>query len=692
MNPWIHVTGWTLIHFVWQGAVLAVLTAAVLRLCRYRSPETRYVIACGSLGAMLVSAGVTVATVWAPGPTFSDANAVAAALNVAATVTPFSDEASRIRPDTFDLNALLPVLVWTWLAGVAFFLVRFSAGWWRIHRLRLAAMAEAASAWQTTGERLARRLGVHAILRVVESRLVQAPTLIGWMRPMILLPAAFLANLTPGQIEALLAHEVAHIRRHDYAVNLLQTLTESLLFFHPAVWWVSSRIRQEREHSCDDVVVKLCGEPVSYAEALAELASWRTRGAALAVGAADGPLLQRIRRLLRVPAHDEPRALSGFVLSSVGMLVAGALVLLLGPSLAGSEARTSKIQSGSSDWRVRQSDHFEIHYPQELDLHAERVAQEAERGHERVSLDLRHNLAFRVPVVLYHTTSEVEQASQGRRSTPPHIGSSADPSRERILLAVDRPADQWFGILTHELTHVFVFDIIPGEGTPPWIMEGLAEYQRGAWDPDDLVALRRAVRDNALPRITSWRPEDASRSSRFVHAMGHAAFDYIESRWGKPGMRQFLLALRQAALKGDDPYQRALRITGDEFDRGLEEYLTARFAGVADRFDHGASLRVEGEITALRSPIPAGLACIELWVHGNGKSETWAVECDDTAMRGLPGALKPGDRVIVVGAPARIPGTQRLALRRLARPSDGFTWSGDSRELASTVGRGAHRQ
>jgi beta-lactamase regulating signal transducer with metallopeptidase domain len=684
MNPWIQVTGWTLIHFVWQGALLAVLTAAVLRLCERRSSETRYVVACGSLAAMLVSAGVSAAAVWAPAATFSDAHAVAPPGSVAVAVMPPTDDASRfanVRPGIFDLNASLPLLVWTWLAGVVFFLARFSAGWWRIHGLRSAAMGQAVSAWQESGERLARRLGFETMFRVVESTLVQAPTVIGWMRPIILLPAAVLANLTPGQIEALLAHELAHIRRRDYAVNVLQTLAESLLFFHPAVWWVSSRIRQEREHCCDDVVVELYGEPASYAEALAELASWRTRGAALAVGAADGPLLRRIRRLLRVP-EDEPRALSGIVVWSLGMLVAGALLVLASPSLQGSEVGAATIQFASSDWRVRQSDHFDVLYPPDLDLHAERVAQDAERAYERVSLDLKHNLAFRVPVVLYHTTSEVEQAVQGRRAAPPHVGSSADPSRDRILLAVDQPADRWFGLLTHELTHVFGFDIIPGESTQPWILEGLAEYERGAWDPDDLVALRSAVRDNALPRITGWRPEDAGRSPRFVHAMGHAAFDYIESRWGKTGMRQFLFALRQAALKGGDPYEGAFRITRDEFDRGFEEHLRARFAGVAERFDHGASLRLEGHITALSLHMPAGLACMELWVDSSGKTERWAVECGDTAVRELLGALtlKPGDRVIVIGAAPRTAGTQRVALQRLERPSDGFTWSVGSRQ------------
>src|SRR4030095_13888079 len=112
-------------------------------------------------------------------------------------------------------------------------------------------------------------------VHVVESIAVEVPTVIGWMRPVILLPVAAVAALTPAQVEAILAHELAHIRRHDYAVNLLQTTAETLLFYHPAVWWISKRIRAEREHCCDDVAVRVCGDAVSYAHALAELEAWR---------------------------------------------------------------------------------------------------------------------------------------------------------------------------------------------------------------------------------------------------------------------------------------------------------------------------------------------------------------------------------------------------------------------------------
>src|SRR5262249_59849206 len=109
---------------------------------------------------------------------------------------------------------------------------------------------------------------------------------------------------------AIIAHELAHIRRHDYAVNLLQTLVETLLFYHPAVWWLSNRIRTEREHCCDDVAIAICGDPVGYAQALAELESLRTLSASMAMAATGGSLLSRVRRILRMPLTDEPRSRS----------------------------------------------------------------------------------------------------------------------------------------------------------------------------------------------------------------------------------------------------------------------------------------------------------------------------------------------------------------------------------------------
>jgi len=697
MNPpiqaWIQVTGWTLIHFVWQGGLLVVATATALRLCRRRSSEARYAIACIGLTAMLAAPAVTAAVSWVPAsalmPGGSETPAVSAArspFTMPQTANDGSSPSVRGAAGTrIRLDEWLPFVVWAWLAGVALLLARFAGGCWRVHRLRVASLADAVSPWQSASERLAARLQLSITFRVVESGLVDAPSVIGWIRPVVLLPVSAVTNLAPVQIEAILAHELAHIRRRDYAVNLLQTAAETLLFYHPAVWWVSARVREEREHCCDDVAVELCGAPTAYAEALAELASWRARATALAVAATDGLLLARVRRLLRVPEEDEPRSINGLVILALGTLLAAGVAVQSSSSLASAQAVAVAAQPPSGEWRIHNTDHFEIHYPPDLDLHAERVGREAERAYERVSSDLKHNLAFRVPILLFRTASELQQNVQAGGSGRPPSTSATDPGGDRVLLAVGQPADQWYGDIVHEIAHVFAFDILPGTATPRWMMEGLAEYERPAWDPGDLVTLRAAVRANAVPAMSAWRGEDPSRDARLVSGLGHAAFDFIESRWGKSGVRQFLFALRQSARSGADPFELAFQITREEFDRAFEQYLRERFTVAADpslagRFDYRVTVRLEGEITATRTPVGDGLACIELWVSTErGTRQRWGIECGAEPAADVVRTLKPGDRVIVTGPPAREPAAQRMVVQKLERPSDGFTWRPRSR-------------
>ena len=182
-----------------------------------------------------------------------------------------------------------------------------------MRRLHQIAMSTPVSAWQSACRRISRRLELSAVVHVVESALVDVPVVVGWFRPAIVLPIAALAALNPDQVEAILAHELAHIRRHDYAVNVLQTIAETLLFYHPAVWWLSNRIRVEREHCCDDIAVAVCGDPIGYARALADLETWRTlrlgsgqAAESMALAATGGSLVERVRRILRVPSEETP--------------------------------------------------------------------------------------------------------------------------------------------------------------------------------------------------------------------------------------------------------------------------------------------------------------------------------------------------------------------------------------------------
>ena len=632
------------------------------------------------------------------------------------------------------LDAGLSFVVWGWLAGVTLLLARFGGGCWRVHRVRAAAVADGVSSWQAATERLAARLRLTVAFRVVESGLVDTPGVIGWVRPVILLPVAVLTNLSPIQIEAILAHELAHIRRRDYAVNLLQTVVEALLFYHPGVWWVSARVREEREHCCDDVAVEVCGEPRAYAAALAELAAWQTGEPAHAVGAADGSLVVRVRRLLRVQEDDRSRPVSGVVLALGMLLAAGVAMQSSSPLVAGEatgtgastatlpvplqaespelpqepqpaplravpqvQAASAVAQPRAAEWRVHRTDHFEIYYQPDLALYAERAGQEAERAHEHVSSDLKHSLAFAVPVVLFPTANVFDQSAPAGLG-PTHAASLADPSRDRILFAVDQPAHHWYGRLTHELAHIFLFDILPGNTAPRWFSEGLAEYERSAWDPADLAALRDAVRANDVPKMSALDGDHGSRDARLVQALGHAVFDFIESRWGKAGLRQLIFAVRQTARGGGDPYAQALQIARSQFDLDFERYLTDRFAGAAGQppagaLDRSANLSIEGEVVAINARAPAGLACIELWTLTDGSlRRRWAVECGGGTEQEALRALRPGDRLIVTGAPrstvghaANRPAEPGAAVRRVhvARPLrvSGFKTTGGVRSF-----------
>ena len=230
------------------------------------------------------------------------------------------------------VEPLLPTLILTWIAGVSVLSLRLLTGWIWIQRLRTHG-APAADEWQRMATRLSRRLHIGRAITLLESTLVDVPTVIGWLKPVVLLPASALAALSPQQLEAILAHELAHIRRHDYLVNLLQTLVETLLFYHPAVWWLSRRIRIERENCCDDLAVSLCGDPVAYANALADLESlrsvasaWRKHEDHIAMAATGGALLQRVRRLLGAPSSHTGRG-PAWLAGSVALLLIGGIAL-----------------------------------------------------------------------------------------------------------------------------------------------------------------------------------------------------------------------------------------------------------------------------------------------------------------------------------------------------------------------------
>lgn len=334
------ILAWTLLHFVWQGTLVAVGLALVLAVSRRRQASFRYQ---ASAAALLLMVVIPVATAFQlsrgsgqaddpGGPAQAagnasqpavdavlpgDASSGATGVTSVAWAPNLSTREKLEGAESVGLgqrmqtlgDAAAPVLVILWLLGVLLLSVRLGGGWLRVRQLARSQVRGASADAVARLEVLAERLGVSRSVQLLESALVQVPTVIGWLRPVVLMPFALECGLTSRDLELLLAHELAHIRRQDYVVNLLQTVVETLLFYHPGVWWVSTQVREEREHCCDDIAVALCDDRRVYAEALLRLEELRQAEPRLAMAATGGSLLKRVRRLLALPTHHaESRA------------------------------------------------------------------------------------------------------------------------------------------------------------------------------------------------------------------------------------------------------------------------------------------------------------------------------------------------------------------------------------------------
>jgi beta-lactamase regulating signal transducer with metallopeptidase domain len=328
----MHSLAWTLLHFLWQGTAVAALAAVLMTLCRRAS--TRYTLAVGALALMLaapvatfffLSSSSTFSGAPVPAKSSSARAAEPAGANNVAIVGRTSSGFSRF---SSSLDAL-PWLVEAWLLGVAFFSLRSAGGFLLLERERRKQSITASARVLTMCQNLQRRLGLERAIRYCECTWLQAPAVIGWFRPIVLLPVTALTGLSEEQLQLVIVHELAHIQRLDPFVNVFQISVETLLFYHPAVWWLNQRIRAEREHCCDDVAVSLCGNPVEYARALTLMEEWRT-APALAMAANRGPLSERIFRVLGVKptgAGTRGIGLTGGVLCLTAALVAGNALL-----------------------------------------------------------------------------------------------------------------------------------------------------------------------------------------------------------------------------------------------------------------------------------------------------------------------------------------------------------------------------
>ncbi len=357
--------GWTLVHFVWQATAITLLLAITLPALRKSAAGLRYIIACLALGLMILLPIVTMLLV-PVSPPQPMANIPPPASIIApaqpAEEMPLAgvvEHEEPIKIESIDtapmipwkqraaerLEPALPYVVSGWLIGVFGLSLWHLGGWAQLQRLRRKLTRPVDASLRAGLKQLADKLGVDRAVELLESALVQVPTVVGWLRPVILLPASALTGLSVEQLEALLAHELAHIRRCDYLVNMLQTVIETLGFYHPAVWWVSHKIRIERENCCDDLAVGICGDRLRYARALTSMEEIRSGRSELAVAASGGNLFQRIRRLVGKDSTDSNRA--GWIPFVITILLIG--IIAVPTSIALNTNVQIKEQNGQAD-------------------------------------------------------------------------------------------------------------------------------------------------------------------------------------------------------------------------------------------------------------------------------------------------------------------------------------------------------
>lgn len=330
LQPWAAVIVPTLLHFLWQGALVALLGGVTLMACRRSSPATRYALSLGLFAVMGVAPLVTAVSLY---------SGVSLSLPVSSSaIEPtLSDGSHRQTEESAqEFAAWQPFVLLAWMTGVVVCSLRLTGGliWYVWLTRRLQPIPQELTA---VVRRLTQQLGLSARVRVMVSSAVREPLAMRIIQPLIVLPASWLLAAPPLVVEAVLAHELAHIRRHDLWVNLLQRIVEALLFFHPAVWWLSRQIRRERELCCDALAVAVTGRAVEYAQALEAVARYRLAWSSPAMAAGMGgdrmALLERVRRVLGLETAAEtgwwPVGLAGLLLAaacSTGVMLSSGMV------------------------------------------------------------------------------------------------------------------------------------------------------------------------------------------------------------------------------------------------------------------------------------------------------------------------------------------------------------------------------
>lgn len=461
--------GWLLIHSIWQFAILALVIAVLLRLLRSAPATVRYWASLLALGIMVIAPVVTflllpdinkgTASLAPEAASPSPRSQPVAATSSVIAPSPRPDRLPRPRIEPVDINKdtasktplnterpltswlarvrimiapWLEVCVAIWGIGVFLFALRPLSSWYRLHRLRRVGVSPVGEDVRRSLAGASQRLGVRKAVRALQSTFARVPLVAGYLRPVILLPAGLATGLPASQLEAILLHELAHVRRHDYLVNLAQTLVETLFFYHPAIWWLSSRIRQERELCCDELAARALGDRAGYGRALLALEELRGTAPVLSLGARGGSLLERIRRLTGAEA---PRANPGGLVCSVFLTAVLVGVGVWSVGYAGEDTQPDRKTEKETASEVSEPENASDQSAKEL---AVRANEKAQRVDELPRFYIRSRAATRAEVV----TDEDPQLLK-------NLKRALDETGEKVLVEYEKTfawdEDHFFG-------------------------------------------------------------------------------------------------------------------------------------------------------------------------------------------------------------------------------------------------------
>ncbi len=308
----INALGWSLFHIIWQGFVIAVFLGLLLWVLRNKTAHIRYLITFSSL---LIFVGLSVYNFnnnfntelsdqqFKIDQNYTENELLSIELKVENRTIVSNQFISGLKNELIKIDKYFPIVVNVWIIGLFIFVLKFILGFIYSNRLKFIGTNDVSEKWTQSFQTIQSYLKVNRTIRYIESHLIKIPMVIGYFKPVVIIPVEMLTQMPFNQIEAIIAHEIAHIRRNDYILNVLQTIIETLFFFHPAVWYISNQIRKERENCCDDMALTVCRESMVYAKALVSVQelTFRKHYSAVAFSGKKKYLLNRIKRLIMKP-------------------------------------------------------------------------------------------------------------------------------------------------------------------------------------------------------------------------------------------------------------------------------------------------------------------------------------------------------------------------------------------------------